>query len=499
MASWVRWLAGFLALPGVASAQPYVVVGPSAFAPAARPLLEARKAQGLAPLWIELDAQLAGDARALAARIHAEIGKTKTPGYLLLLGDSDRGKAPLPTLSRPGLQSLVPGMPGKQRVWSDLGFVDPQDSGSPTWAIGRIPARDAEQVATVVAKILAYEKIAPGPWVRELELVAGDGDFGVVIDTVLNGALRQLFAEELAPGFALGALIALPDSPFFASPPTFGQEVRNRLDAGPFALVYAGHGWIDRFADLRLRGQPGAWPILRTDDVAKLEHAERSIVLAWACHIGEFPREALGEVLLRAPHGPVAVVAASEVSFPFGDFVLGRELMRAQEDLGITRLGDLVKVSKQRALHPDPTDKFGKRAALLAGLMGLDADQQQELRRYTADLYHLLGDPALLLPARGKLDVQVEGRATLAIPLVVQIGGSADAGIGRVWVELCKDRGQDPRDVLLATEVEAQGGRARVTLPWPKDAQPGQAIVRVQATTPGRFWFGGKRFRVFRE
>lgn len=485
-----------LAIAAALAAQPYVVVGAAGLRAAAAPLLAARKADGLAPRFVELTPELAADADALAARLRAVLAESTQPGYLLLLGDSDQGKAPLPSLARPGLPQLLPGMPGKSRVWSDLGYVDLAGNGAPGWAIGRIPVRDAEQLAIVVAKILAYERTPPEAWVHELALVAGDGNFGAVVDTVLAGALRQLFAEELAPGFALSALVALPDSPYFVAPERFGAEVLARLDRGPFVAIYAGHGSIDRFADLRLRERKETWPILRREDVVRLEHAERTILLAWACHIGEFPRESLGEVLLRAPHGPVAVVAASEVSFPFGDLLLGRELMKAAERTELRRLGDLVRVARERMLAPVAKDPFVKRAGTVAGLLGIDAEKQAALRRYTADLYHLLGDPALVLPRRGKLDVVLEGAASLAEPLVVKVLLPPEAAITKVTLELCRDRGTGPDEVVQKVVLPCVGEVMRATLAWPKGMTKGMAIVRVAETSERGHWFGGLRFRV---
>lgn len=476
-----RWIPlGTLLAHIVLPAQSFVVVGPDEWRAAAEPLLARRGQQGLAVEWLAPRADL-------RQALHERVRRSERPGYVLLLGDAPA----LPSLERPGLPAIVPRMPGSETVASDLGYVDVADDGAPSWTIGRIPARDPRELATVVAKMLAYEQAPAGAWQREVSLVAGDGNFGAVLDTVLGGAMRQLFAEELAPSFVLAALIALPESPFFVPEERFGASVIERLDAGPLAFVYAGHGALDRFANLRLSGSRRSWPLLRIADVDSLQHAERTILMAYACHIGEFDKDCLGEALLRHAHGPVAVLAASQVSFPFGDLLLGRELMRAQAGRDATRLGDWIRIARARLMHADAKDPFHVRAGTLAGFLGLNAEQQDALRRYTADLYHLLGDPALVLPSSGAIELALERKAVVGEPLLLRVGAPC-----RVRIELCRDRGQQPDDVLATKELEP--GATRCELAWPAPITGGMLVVRAFGQDGGRVWLGGLRFAVKR-
>ena len=58
---------------------------------------------------------------------------------------------------------------------SDVGFAQLDDDEKPDVAIGRVPARDAEQVRVFVEKTIAYEKNAPtGEW-RSRVLAVADG------------------------------------------------------------------------------------------------------------------------------------------------------------------------------------------------------------------------------------------------------------------------------------------------------------------------------------
>ncbi|MCC6671874.1 MAG: hypothetical protein IT458_12500 [Planctomycetes bacterium] len=495
------------------AAQDYLVVGPPALAEAAQGLLQARRAEGLRAEWIEVPA---GDdpravAEALRTMLHARIAAAAQPGHVLLLGDAARGGLPVPALARPGLPTIVPGMPGSAQVWSDLGYVDVKGDGAPSFALGRIPAASPDQLRAVIARSLAYERLAPGEWVRELTFCAGDGDFGAVLDATLENAMRVLFTEELDPAQRLRSLVALPESPYFAPPEDFAEVVRAELDAGPFAFLYAGHGQIDRLADLRLRGRSGSWPLLRREDAARLRGAQRTLVFAFACHVGEFPRRSLGEDLLFAAHGPVAVVAASQVSFPFGDLLLGRELMRlARDHQRPARLGPLLAEARRRMLAPDPGDPFTRRAQTLAGMLMLFTESQARLRRYTADLYHLLGDPALRLPRVERVAVEALGGLRVSAPVRVRVTSPRDA---QVVLELARDRGRPAAaaatrplaerraaaldDVLFAARLTLRAGvPADVDLGACPSGLGGHAVLRVHGTTPEACLLGGVRCRV---
>lgn len=494
---WLPWFV-FGLCPAPLAAQAWLAVGPASWRGVMQPLLAARKAQGLAAEFVDLPA--AGDAAAVrdqvCATVHARI-RAGGPGYLLLLGDSDRGGLPLPAMPRPGLSTILPGKWPADPVWTDLGYGDPDGRGVPQWPVGRWPVRDAAEVAVLVAKTLDYERTPPGEWLRQFEFVAGDGDFGAVLDTVLLGAMRQLFSEELSPAFQVRPLVALPDSPFFVEPAQFGATLLARLDAGSFVFTYAGHGSLDRFANLRLRGQKGSWPLLRQQDVARLRSAQRTILMAYACHIGGFTADALGETLVRAAHGPVAVFAASTVSYPFGDLLLGRELMHAQEDPGMQRLGDLLRTGLRDLVAATGKTPFHQRAITAAGVLGLGPDAQTALRRYTADVYQLFGDPALRLPAREPLVVALRSPATVGRELVLTVRGQRPCA--KLRIELCCDRGRRSDEILAVQEIALAGEPVEVRFPWPEQGEPGYAVVRAFGLADGRAQSGGLRFRVARD
>ena len=63
---------------------------------------------------------------------------------------------------------------------SDDWFVDFNGDGLPDMAVGRLPVQTAEETATVVSKIIAYDQAPAGDWATEALMVAdqnGDFDF----------------------------------------------------------------------------------------------------------------------------------------------------------------------------------------------------------------------------------------------------------------------------------------------------------------------------------
>ncbi|MGE3172544.1 MAG: C25 family cysteine peptidase [Planctomycetota bacterium] len=479
-------------------AQSFVVVGAPELLDAADALCAHRGKQGLSVERLPYgEGTACTDPEALRRALHERIRAEDQPGYLLLLGDP-LGELPLPPLERPGLRTF--GIPhGKERVVSDLGYVDVDDDGRPEWACGRLPCRTPQEVRAAARKILAYERTPPDDdgWQRDVALIANSGDFGAVIDALLENAIQELLRDNLAPGDRVCGVVGLKDNPLYAPPEDFLPRVLAALDAGPFAAVYAGHGSTTRFAPV------AGHPVLRSADAAKLRSAERTALFAFACHIGAFHRECLGEALLRAEHGPCAVVAASEVSFPYGDVLFAREMLRVLSVAdGPLRIGDLVARGKAALLADEP-DPYRARAERLARTLGYDAEQCAHLRRYTADLYHLLGDPAMPLRLPRPLEVAAE-QAEAGGPLRVRIVCPGDARPRALRVELCVDRGARrddgaATDVLATATARPSKDGAEVEFAFAALPARGRYVwVRVYGRDGEDCWTGGARIAVRR-
>ncbi len=492
-------IACVVALHSTATAQQFVVAGPAELVAATKPLREHRAKQGLDVRVLDL---ASGRPQEVAAKlrddVHARIDAAQAPGYLLLVGDI----GPVPTLYRPGLRSHAEKYQlGAQRVPSDLGYVDIDDDGKPEWSCGRLPANTVAEVEAMVAKILAYE--APSDkaadWQCDVTLIANAGNFGAQIDRAIEHTVNQLFREDLSPWYRIRGVVGMETSPFYTAPDDFLRAVTRELNRGPFAAIYAGHGRRNSFASVQGK------PVFRKRDVPELHGAHRSIVMAYACHIASFQHDCcLAEAMVRSPGGPVAVFAASEVSFPFGDLLLGHELMQTlSARKGELRIGDLIRKAKVTTLG-DPTDPFHLRAEIVGNTLGLDERTRSGTRRYTSDLYHLLGDPALVLRLPREIVVALaSGRAVKRgrpIEVVLTCRGEDGHHPSRVRVELCFDRGARKNaglnaDVLSSSEhAWDDSDELRVVIDG-RGLRGRYAIVRVFAQDGADSWVGGLRFR----
>ena len=235
----------------------------------------------------------------------------------------------------------------------------------PDVACGRLPARSAEELAAMIAKIKAYEGEGGSAWQTQW-VFANDkadaaGDFAGSVARFTNlvqnpwsvSVRIDLDATALAP--ARAALLG-------------------GFNAGAGLIHYSGHG---------LTAKLGAQGLLTAADVEALTNARQPIVVALACLAGHFEASAvnsMAELLMqRAQGGAVAVWASSAMSINAPATDLGETFYRAVLQEGAPTLGPAI-LGARRSL---PGDLF---------------------TRNTFATFNLLGDPALRLagnePAR---------------------------------------------------------------------------------------------------
>ncbi len=399
----------------VACPQVYVVAGPKPLLDAIEPLCAHRAAEGFDVVRHEISTERDAETESAALRtdVHERILASER-GYLLLVGDCDATGRPTPSRTRPGLAIYGDDYARfAATIPSDLGYVDIDDDGRPEWACGRLPVRTANEAAALAAKIVDYETRehdAESAWRRELALLAIPGNIQQSIAHIVDNAATLLLTQEIPATWELQGVIGLHGNPLYAPPDALLGRVRATLDRGALATVYFGHGWTTAFAPVD--GQP----VFRNRDVPSLASAERTVLFAFCCNVGGFQHEpAFGELLARAPHGPCAVVAATDVSTVATDLAFGHEVLGALRRAdGPTRIGDVVRVAKRRLLDGQERDATRNQIRTICRSLGLDTSTR--LRRHTSDLYHVLGDPALVLPIpyRLALDATIEkGRITL--------------------------------------------------------------------------------------
>jgi hypothetical protein len=140
------------------------------------------------------------------------------------------------------------------------------------------------------------------------------------------------------------------------------------------------------------------------------------VMFVIACSTGHFDdpaRPCITEDLLARPRGPVAIVAASRVSYPYANTILAKELINVLLRQGERTLG--TGLDRMRGLLGEPEEGDPLRAFIDFGAMSLLPKPELMAReRYDqVYLYNLLGDPALQVSLpRGQVELTAPVRST---------------------------------------------------------------------------------------
>jgi hypothetical protein len=281
-------------------------------------------------------------------------------------------------------------------VATDVPYADLDGDGSPELMVGRIPADSADELRRVIRKVIRYEReSADGAWQRRLDVVAGAGGFGAVADALIEAAGRQVFQQAVPAGYEMRHT-----SVKAAGPKSNGlrETACKHLNEGSLAWIYLGHGLPTELD--RVSTSSGYLPIMSVADVAQLHCQQcRPLAVLVACYTGAFDarQECLAEELALADEGPIAVIAATRVTMPYGNTVLGYELLRSCFHDRPTSLGEMLRLAQCRTLTAKPDDKFRPSLDSLAqGLSPPPADLSAERGEHVL-MYHLFGDPLLRL------------------------------------------------------------------------------------------------------
>ncbi len=535
---------------GVAAPQSPAPAPPSAPAPAPRPaapLLVVVHQPGLeaaAQAWVDYRRTqgwaaetLAGtpeeDATALRSRLHRVIRSSAAaaaaapaaapasapapapgPGAdpagvaVLLLGDS------LPTFMRPqpdpALVERGSGGGGRRAAFAtDAPYQDLDEDGVPDLMLGRVSATSAQEAEAYLARVKATESAPPGPGSTRVEVAAGEGRFGPY-DSLLEMLTTSLLASWVPPTFDLRAAYAKASSPFCPPPSMLPEVVREQALGGALLFNYVGHGHSTGLDSLHWHG--GRVRIMEADGLnppgAPPAPAPGGMALLVCCSAGWYDlpdhRRCLAEELIFHPRGPLAVIAGSRPTHPYANAIVEREALTALLRRRAATAGE-VDLAVTRHLGGAASDALDLMASPIASLQRWPLSLRA-LRRQHAELYNLIGDPALRLPLPPApdsiVDLRREGRR-----VVGRVPGCAD---GRVTLDLVAPRSarpagtraaSGPMDPLLEeraranwkvanewvrarAEAELKDGLFQVPLPEviPEDAT--MMVIRVSA--PGR-------------
>jgi len=343
----------------------YIAITHPDFATALQPLIDYRRQQGLrvtvANIQDVYDTFSGGMVDPAAIRDYMRYARDNWPGaaprFLLLVGDASYDYQ---GFLADGTPDLVPTYLLQTHfvgeTASDNWFVslDEQDD-RPDMAVGRIPAQTADQVASAVAKTMAYEQETDAVgWSSRALFVADDK----------QDSFQQI-SDDLAANY-------LP-SDYQVEKVYLGQSadpkaaVLDWFNQGVGVLTYVGHGSMNVWAQEK---------ILSTADASNLRNAVQPFMMTMTCLVGYFHHPqaiSMGEALLFNQEGGVvaALVPTSES--------LATDQSELASNIYTHLFGDAGTVGE----------------AIMLGKQDLSAER--DLMQDLIETFTLLGDPALRL------------------------------------------------------------------------------------------------------
>ena len=388
------------------------------------------------------------DSRARTAdEIRQAIAKAAEGGQLknvVLVGDVE--SRPQPNVPRRGVATNYPKAKinvqwgSEPEIASDNPFGDLDGDSVPELAVGRLSAATPDELQTIIRKIVDYEQdSANGLWRRRINFVAGVGGFGLLADAVLESATRSFISQGIPPEFRTSMTYASWRSPYCPDPRAFRQTVIGRFNEGCLCWIYIGHGHRHELDWVRVPN--GRAPILSGDDVVQIRSRQGSpIAVFLSCYAGAYDASepCLAEQLLRQQGGPVAVLAGSRVTMPYGMATMSQSLMRQLFHQRAQTLGEMMLATKREMAQSNP-EGFSRRmldtlaAAISPNPKGLDVERQEHV-----ELFNLLGDPLLRIRHPKKIDVTTVGLAEPGQSLKINCEGGLS---GVAVIELVCRRG----------------------------------------------------------
>lgn len=476
-----------------------VVVCPGVFRRALQPWIDYRVQQGHRLSMVS--AGLAPEEIRQQIRVAAEGGGLR---FVVLVGDADprlfhneavRARC-VPTYYAEARVNVAWG--SEPHIGTDNWYVTADDTLIPQVAIGRLSAQTPEQLARIVQKTLAYERSTDfGPWRRQVNLVAGVGGFGMLLDTLIESTSRHFISSDIPQAYQTSITHGSWRSPFCPDPRRFRETTIERLNEGALFWVYIGHGchlWLDQ-----VRVPDAEYPILSIDDAGKVQCRHPApIALFLACYTGAYDaaEDCLAERLVREPGGPVAAVAASRVAMPYAMAVMSTELMHECFQCRPATLGEALLRVKQRMIRGQAVDRPGR---LMLDTLASVANPRSSLAAERAEhvqMFNLLGDPLLRLRHPKSVDMIL----TPGSPgQTLKIAGIAPMA-GRCTIELVVPRGvltfaapsrreypQNPEDLAQYQDVYARANDSRLAaIELPVSTGRFEAQLSVPSSAPRR-------------
>jgi hypothetical protein len=479
-------------LPNIASSKPTtavndtdaIVVCPKAWQTELKPWLTHREQQGLSLSLLDTTAtrdELKQKIQTIAA---ANPQRLK---YLLLVGDvastevvasGDLSKT-IPTFYIDSTAMVRFG--SEPHIATDNPYADLNNDGLPELAVGRIPCDNERELRSWVERLIEHEQHNDfSEWRRRVHVVAGVGGFGVLIDSAVEMTAKQFLSQGIPHGYSISLTQASPASPYCPPPSEFANTTINRFNEGGLFWIYMGHGNI-RHLDF-IRDEDRWHCIMDEQCLHQIQPGPKSpIAVFLACYTGAFDakEDSIAERLIKQPNGPVAALAGSRMTGPYGMSVLGSEMLEICFEDRCETLGDILQQAKCRSMKKiengavAPASADDKRQwidRLATALSPSNHDLDQE-RFEHVHMMNLLGDPMLRIRHPEPVTLTIEPTAESASTLKIRGHSPLD---GMLTLDLIIRRDRVPEAAKQALQKQKNANKSK------EDATPETALSKIE-------------------
>lgn len=394
----------------------WIVLTTTDWKPTAEKWANYRRSRGHNPLILTMSEISAGrpmTKKEFLSALHVELKKIRTklppeiPLHLMLLG------APLPNPKEkkdaPINHGSVPTFSWKEKFYTDSPYSDLDGDGLPDISLGRIPAKTPTQALYVLDKIIRYEAASPpGNWRHRILLFASEGDFGKLVDALLEKVGFQM-VKHVPDNWKIDFIHARKHSPYALPPRKYNDFLTQELSSGALLSIYLGHGYPEALEKARWSSTDQG-PILDLETIPKIKCGPRCpVMILVACHTGRpLGGDGLAERLALLSTGPPAVIGSTEVSHPYPNALIVSAINKEFLWLQTQTIGELFRNSLQvlrSAPNPGTTEIED-----LAGLVW-DEKKRTEMKEEHLHLYSLYGDPALRISyGKGRIVLRAENK-----------------------------------------------------------------------------------------
>jgi hypothetical protein len=326
----------------------YLVISHPDFIAGVAPLADHRRSQGLTAQVVDVDQIYENlsngmvDPEAIRQYVAYAVRKKGTRYVVLVGGDSYDYKNYLGIGSLSFLPSLYVPAGGVRFVPADPLYGDVDRDGIPDVPVGRLPVRTSQELASVIAKTLAYEAKNYG----RTFLAATDG-----YDSMERISFSQI-SHQMLSGLGAGWSVEHADIDTLGVP-VARAKIIDTLNNGVAFAQYFGHSSYNVWSFSILFASPHA---------VNLQNAGRPAVVAqWGCWNNYYVHptvNTMGHALMvSGEQGAAAVLGATALTDSQSDVELGQRYLPRIVQPGAT-IGDALLAAKRELArqHPEMRD-----------------------------------------------------------------------------------------------------------------------------------------------